>query len=267
MNKIVKKFQELKQSNKKAFIAYIMASDPSFVESEKILNAVANNGADIIEIGMPFSDPSAEGITIQKACIRALEAGGSIINIFKLIENFRAKNSATPIILMGYLNPILNYGVENFVEKSKMLGVDGFIIVDLPPEEEAEFTTHSQKHGLSFIRLLTPTTTPERAKLVLEKSSGFAYYVSVTGVTGQKTAIVEDVASHISKLKQTTDLPICVGFGIRTPQAAKEFAQISDGVIVGSAIIDIIPASLENKTDASLQIATFVKSISDAVKS
>jgi tryptophan synthase alpha chain len=266
VNKITQKFAELKSANKKAFITYVMASDPSFEQSEKIVNTIANSGADILEIGMPFSDPAAEGVTIQKAAIRALNANGSIKNTFQLVENFRKQNQSTAIILMGYLNPILNYGIENFINKSKSLGVDGFIIVDLPPEEEAEFTKFSIPSGLSLIRLLTPTTTKERAKKILQNSSGFAYYVSVTGVTGQKTAVKDDVAKHIKELKTITDLPICVGFGIKTPQAAKDFASVSDGIIVGSAIIDLVDSNQNNSDYMLDRIKNFVSEISNAVK-
>lgn len=267
LNRIEKRFAELKAKNKKAFVTYVMASDPDFVTSQEIVKKIADSGADIIELGMPFSDPSAEGPTIQKAAMRALDAKGSIKNTFEIVKDFRKQNSTTPIILMGYLNPILNHGVEKFVNESKEIGVDGFIIVDLPPEEDLEFTKYSKKEGLSFIRLLTPTTTDERAKKVLESSSGFVYYVSITGVTGVKSAVKTEVGEHIAKIKKLTSLPVCVGFGIKNAEQAKEFSEISDGIIIGSAIIDILEKNLSNKKDAVKKIEDFVKEVSSKIKS
>ena len=215
-NRISNLFHKLKQIQRSGLGIFITAGDPNIKISQWILNGLPQNGADFIELGMPFSDPMADGPVIQASSLRALNAGMNLSKILLMVKNFRKKNNYTPIILMGYYNPIFNFGVEKFVRESKIAGVDGFIVVDLPPEEDKEFFDPVSKSGLDFIRLITPTTDAKRLKIVLKRSSGFLYYVTITGTTGTKKAPIKDIKSSLSLIKEFSDLPVAVGFGITT---------------------------------------------------
>lgn len=264
MSRIAEKFKQLKADNKKALVTFITAGDPTSEKSLSVLEQLPDSGADFIEIGMPFTDPMADGPAIQASSLRALENGMSLKGVLELLKNFRTKNSATPVILMGYFNPIYKYGCENFVQDAKEAGADGLIIVDLPPEEDEELRIPAQQAGLDLIRLVTPTTIGMRLNTVLENASGFLYYVSITGVTGTKSANIEEVGSHIQQIKQKTDLPVAVGFGIKTPDDAANMSKIADAVVVGSAIVENIKENQEdNKVSAiiSKQVQELKKAV------
>ena len=247
-SKISKLFMELKKVKRSGLGIFITAGDPNFQISEKILNELPINGADFIELGMPFSDPMADGPSIQASSLRALKSGMNLKKTLLMVKNFRKKNNNTPIILMGYYNPIYSYGVNNFLQDSKDCGVDGFIVVDLPPEEDNELFYPAQKLGLDLIRLVTPTTNVERLKYILKEARGFIYYVSVTGITGTKQASIEKIQPAIKKICLQTDLPIGVGFGISTKKQVKAVSEIAQAVVVGSHIVKIIEnACLNNK--------------------
>lgn len=237
------KFQELAGRGEKAFIAFITAGDPDIKTSAALLKGLGAH-ADIIELGMPFSDPMADGPSIQAASQRALKAGMSLKKTLTMVRDFRKTNDKTPIVLMGYYNPIYRYGVDDFLTHALDAGVDGLIIVDLPPEEDEELCLPALKAGLNFIRLATPTTDDKRLPEVLANTSGFVYYVSITGITGSAVPQKQQVEAAVARVKNHTGLPVCIGFGIRTPEAAAEFASVADGVVVGSAIIDEIANSL-----------------------
>lgn len=237
-NRINETFAALKAANKKALITFIMAGDPDEAAFVKTLEALPASGADLIEIGMPFTDPMADGPAIQAAGLRALKAGMTLKRTLELVQQFRSKNMETPVILMGYTNPILAYGMENFACDAAQCGVDGVIIVDLPPEEAEEFTKSACSVSLDLIRLVTPTTDEARLQKILQGASGFLYYVSITGVTGTASADVQKVGAHIAQIKSRTDLPVAVGFGIKTPEDAAKMAAIADAVVVGSALVE-----------------------------
>jgi tryptophan synthase alpha chain len=260
MSRIKTKFGLLKTEGRAALISYIMGYDPDKEISQKIMDSLPKAGVDIIELGMPFSDPAAEGPIIQAAAKRALKAGGSVKNILDMVQNFRSGNDDTPIVLMGYFNPIHHYGIEQFVSDAKTAGVDGLIIVDLPPEEEGEFTQFAYPAGIDLIKLSAPTTDEARAKVVFDDARGFAYYVSITGITGTKTADFAVVKERLKVIRTGTDLPIAVGFGIKTPEHAAEVAEFADAVVVGSAIVEL---AKDGKTDNILE---FVESLSVAIK-
>lgn len=237
-NRIEQTFAALKAHSKKALITFIMAGDPDEASFVKTLNGLAANGADLIEIGMPFTDPMADGPAIQAAGLRALAGGMTLKRTLELLQQFRSTNQTTPVILMGYTNPILAYGIQNFVTDAAQSGIDGLIIVDLPPEEADEIAPLAREVSLDLIRLVTPTTTMDRLQKVIEGASGFLYYVSITGVTGTKSANIDQVGKHIEQIRQHTDLPIAVGFGIKTPEDAAKMSAIADGVVVGSALVE-----------------------------
>ena len=237
MSRIDAKFAELSKANKKAFVSYIMAGDPDFETALQVMKGLPEAGVDIIELGLPFTDPMADGPTIQLAGQRALEAGMTLERTLEMARAFREGDSTTPIVLMGYYNPIYSRGVAAFLDDAKAAGIDGLIIVDLPPEEDDELCIPAQAAGLNFIRLATPTTDDARLPKVLENTSGFVYYVSITGITGAAAAQAGDVAPEVARIKAKTDLPVIVGFGIRTPENAAEIAGIADGCVVGSAIV------------------------------
>ncbi len=230
-------FARLKAARKKAFVAYIMAGDPDVGRSLAVMQGLPGAGVDVIELGLPFTDPMADGPTIQLAGQRALEAGMTLDKTLQMVRDFRAGDSLTPIVLMGYYNPIYARGVDLFLKQASAAGIDGLIIVDLPPEEDAELCIPAQKAGLNFIRLATPTTDAKRLPKVLQNTSGFVYYVSVTGITGAAAAQAGDVGPEVARIKRSTDLPVIVGFGINTPQAAQAIAGVADGCVVGSAIV------------------------------
>jgi len=237
MTRIDQKFAALKADGKKAFVSYIMAGDPDVETSLAVMKGLPAAGVDIIEIGLPFTDPMADGPTIQLAGQRALEGGMTLTKTLAMVSEFRKGDDTTPIVLMGYYNPIYSRGVDLFLTQAKAAGIDGLIIVDLPPEEDDELCIPAQKAGLNFIRLATPTTDDKRLPKVLQNTSGFVYYVSITGITGAAAPEAADVAPEVARIKAKTDLPVIVGFGITTPEAAQAIAGIADGCVVGSAIV------------------------------
>jgi tryptophan synthase alpha chain len=242
MTRIDDTFARLKAEGKKAFVAYVMAGDPDYATSLEIVKALPGAGVDIIELGMPFTDPMADGETIQLAGQRALAGGQTLDKTLEIARELRKGDNTTPIVMMGYFNPIYSRGVDRFLAQAKEAGIDGLIIVDLPPEEDDELCIPAQKAGLNFIRLATPTTDNKRLPKVLQNTSGFVYYVSITGITGAAEAQAADVAPEVARIKSQTDLPVIVGFGIKTPDAAQSIAAIADGCVVGSAIVSQIAA-------------------------
>ena len=240
MTRIDDTFARLSAARKKAFVAYIMAGDPDVATSLALMQGMPDAGVDVIELGLPFTDPMADGPTIQLAGQRALDGGMTLDKTLAMVRDFRKANQTTPIVLMGYYNPIHSRGVDRFVVQAREAGIDGLIIVDLPPEEDAELCLPAQGAGLNFIRLATPTTDAKRLPKVLTNTSGFVYYVSITGITGAATAEAADVAPEVARIKRSTDLPVIVGFGINTPDSARAIAGIADGCVVGSAIVKLI---------------------------
>lgn len=240
MSRIAAKFAELKTEGKSAFLSYIMAGDPDFDTCLHLMRGLPEAGVDIIELGAPFTDPMADGPAIQLAAQRALEAGMTLQRTLDLVRAFRDEDTVTPIVLMGYYNPIYSMGVEVFLGKAKDAGVDGLIVVDLPPEEDAELCVPAAGAGIDFIRLTTPTTDDRRLPKVLQNTSGFIYYVSINGITGTAEADAELIAPEVARIQAASNLPVCVGFGIKTPNRAQEIAGISDGAVVGSAIVQRI---------------------------
>lgn len=237
MSRIAERFAKLREENRKAFVSYIMAGDPDTDRSMALLRGLPGAGVDVIELGLPFTDPMADGETIQLAGQRALAGGQTLEKTLGMVRDFREADEETPIVLMGYYNPIHSRGVERFLGEAKEAGVDGLIVVDLPPEEDEELCLPALAAGIDFIRLATPTTDDERLPRVLENTSGFVYYVSITGITGAAAAQGADVGPEVARIKAATDLPVIVGFGIRTPDAAAEIAAVADGCVVGSAIV------------------------------
>lgn len=240
MTRIDTTFARLSASKRKAFVAYIMAGDPDVETSLAMMQGLPAAGVDIIELGMPFTDPMADGPTIQAAGQRALAGGQTMAKTLAMVTAFRARDTTTPIVLMGYYNPIYARGVDHFLVEARAAGVDGLIVVDLPPEEDAELCLPAQAAGLNFIRLATPTTDAKRLPKVLQNTSGFVYYVSVTGITGAAAAEAAEVGPEVARIKASTELPVIVGFGITTPEAATAIAGIADGCVVGSAIVKLI---------------------------
>ena len=269
IDRIEKKFLDLKTINKKALITFVTAGDPDYSTSLNLIKKLPEAGADIIEIGMPFTDPMADGPGIQASYLRAIEAGQNLIKTIELVKEFRNKNNDTPIVLMGYYNPIYCYGVDKFLKDISMIGVDGLIIVDLPPEADNELCIPAKKHGINFIRLATPTSDEKRLKKILVNSSGFLYYVSVAGITGSKTPQLQDIKKKIDFIKSKCSIPLAVGFGIRTPDQVKNIANISDGVVVGSAIIDRIFEGIESSKGEDFIVENalnLVKDLSTALR-
>ncbi|MDB5619796.1 tryptophan synthase subunit alpha [Tardiphaga sp.] len=256
------RFATLKAEGRAAFVTFLMAGDPDLVTSLEIIKALPQAGADIIEIGMPFTDPMADGPAIQAAGIRALKAGTTLRKTLAMVRDFRAGDNVTPIVLMGYYNPVYIYGVDKFLLDAKAAGVDGLIIVDLPPEEDAELCLPAMKAGLNFIRLATPTTDDKRLPAVLANTSGFVYYVSITGITGSGSANSSAVGEAVARIKRHTSLPVCVGFGIRTPQAAHDIAVHANGAVVGSVLVDALRATLDTDGRAT---GTTVSAVTDLV--
>jgi tryptophan synthase alpha chain len=242
MTRIDRQFARLKAEGKKAFVTYIMAGDPDFETSLAVMKGLPAAGVDIIELGMPFTDPMADGPTIQLAGQRALEGGQTLARTLAMAAEFRKADQTTPIVMMGYYNPIYSRGVDRFLQDALAAGVDGLIVVDLPPEEDDELCLPAQAAGLNFIRLATPTTDAKRLPKVLTNTSGFVYYVSITGITGAGAAAAGDVGPEVARIKAATDLPVIVGFGITTPEAAAAIAGVADGCVVGSAIVKDIGA-------------------------
>lgn len=249
MTRISKTFKKLKADKKKGLITFLTAGDPSVEKSLEALLSLPAAGADFIEIGMPFTDPMADGPAIQASSLRALTGGMNMGKTLDMVKKFRTKDDKTPIILMGYFNPVYKYGCEKFVSDAKSAGADGLIIVDLPPEEDAELRVPAQAAGLDLIRLITPTTIGTRLDTVLENASGFLYYVSITGVTGTKSANIDEVGAHIDIIKGKTDIPVAVGFGIKTPADAAAMAKVCDAVVVGSALVEKMAAGQDIAND------------------
>lgn len=251
-NRLTERFAALAAEDRAAFVAYVMAGDPDIAVSSEILARLPAAGADIIELGMPFSDPMAEGPTIQRAAQRSLAAKTKIADVLAMVAAFRQQDDATPIVLMGYLNPVLFHGFEAFAAKAATAGVDGLIIVDCPPEEADPLADALDAVGVSLIRLAAPTTDDVRLPAVVRRTSGFVYYVSVAGVTGVKEAVSANVAQPVQRLRAASGLPVAVGFGIRTPEKAAEVARLADGVVVGSALVDEIEGALNSGSNENV---------------
>jgi tryptophan synthase alpha chain len=245
--RIAEKFAALKQKGRAALVTFVTAGDPDHETSLKIVSGLPKAGADIIELGMPFTDPMADGPAIQAGGLRALKSGATMKTTLKLLKSFRTKDKTTPVVLMGYYNPIYVYGVDKFLKDAKAAGADGLIIVDLPPEEDDELCLPAMKADLNFIRLATPTTDDVRAPAVFKNTSGFVYYVSVLGITGTKAPDLKSVAANVKRLKSHTQLPICVGFGVKTAEQARAIAKNADGVVVGSALVSAVEKSLNKQ--------------------
>ncbi len=258
MTRIDAKFADLKSQGKKAFVAYVMAGDPDFDTSLEIVRGLPGAGVDVIELGLPFTDPMADGAAIQLAGQRALEGGMTLDKTLALAAAFREQDDTTPIVLMGYYNPIYSKGVDTFLEAAKKAGVDGLIVVDLPPEEDNELCLPAQAAGMNFIRLATPTTDDKRLPRVVQNTSGFVYYVSITGITGSAEADAGDVAPEVVRIQKASGLPVIVGFGVNTPAKAEAIAGVADGVVVGSAIVSKIADGLPVE-----DVLSFVKSLAD----
>jgi tryptophan synthase alpha chain len=269
--RIDRRFAALKAAGKPALVTFLTAGDPDLATSAKLLAGLPAAGADIIEVGMPFSDPMADGPAIQAASLRALKAGHDMSKTLALVADFRKADADTPIVLMGYYNPIFVYGNERFLTDAKAAGVDGLIVVDVPPEADDELCLPAMKHGLNFIRLATPTTDAKRLPAVLANTSGFVYYVSITGITGAAAPVVSDVQAQVARIKASTSLPVAVGFGVRTGEQAKALAKGADGVVVGSALVTAIEKSLDDQGLATVKtvpaVLDLVADISKVLKS
>ncbi|QUJ75383.1 tryptophan synthase subunit alpha [Sulfitobacter albidus] len=258
MTRIDDTFARLKSEGRKAFVSYVMAGDPDYDRSLEIVRGLPGAGVDIIELGLPFTDPMADGPTIQLAGQRALEGGMTLKRTLDLARAFREGDDTTPIVLMGYYNPIYSMGVAAFLTAAKEAGIDGLIVVDLPPEEDDELCLPAQEAGLNFIRLATPTTDDRRLPTVARNTSGFVYYVSITGITGSAEADAGDVGPEVTRIRETVGLPVVVGFGVNTPEKSRAIAEVADGVVVGSAIVSKIAAG-----DSTADVLAFVKTLAD----
>jgi tryptophan synthase alpha chain len=258
MSRIEKRFAALKAEGRAGLVAYLTAGDPDLETSTRLLAGVAAAGADLIEIGMPFSDPMADGPLIQAAGLRALQNGMTLKKTLTLVKHLRARDPDTPYVLMGYYNPIYRYGAEAFAKDAAAAGVDGLIIVDLPPEEEAELAEPATKAGLDLVRLATPTSDEHRLPAIVKQASGFVYYVAIAGITGAASADANVVADAVARIKRHTDLPVCVGFGIKTPEAARAIAERADGSVVGTALVDALRGSLDAEGRATAKTVSAV---------
>jgi tryptophan synthase alpha chain len=256
--RIDRRFAELKKEGRAALVTFTMAGDPDYDASLSIAKALPAAGADVIELGMPFTDPMADGPAIQAACVRALKAGQNMIRTLALVREFRQSDDATPIVLMGYYNPIYIYGVSRFLSDALAAGIDGLIVVDLPPEEDEELCLPALKAGLNFVRLATPTTDDKRLPAVLMNTSGFVYYVSITGITGAAAPDHSKVTDAVTRIKRHTKLPVAVGFGVRTAEQAAAIARGADGVVVGSALVEKVRGSLDANGKATPRTAADV---------
>ncbi|SPJ25112.1 tryptophan synthase subunit alpha [Palleronia abyssalis] len=258
MGRIADRFAKLDTEGRKAFVAYIMGGDPDYDRSLQLMKGLPGAGVDIVELGMPFTDPMADGPTIQLAGQRSLEGGQTLQKTLDMVRAFREDDAETPIVLMGYYNPIYSRGVERFLDDAVEAGIDGLIVVDLPPEEDDELCVPAGRKGVDFIRLATPTTDDARLPTVLKNTSGFVYYVSVTGITGAAAAVAGDVGPEVKRIRDAGGLPVVVGFGIRTPEAAEQIASVADGCVVGSAIV------AENASGRPVdEVLKFVQSLAD----
>lgn len=268
--RIDRRMAKLKAEGRPALVTYFMGGDPDYDTSLSIMKALPGAGSDIIELGMPFSDPMADGPAIQAAGLRALKGGQTLVKTLKMASEFRAGDSETPIVLMGYYNPIYIYGVERFLSDALASGIDGLIVVDLPPEMDEELCIPALKAGINFIRLATPTTDDKRLPKVLQNTSGFVYYVSMTGITGSALADTGKVAAAVKRIKSRTDLPVCVGFGVKTAEQARTIGASADGVVVGTAIVNAVANVLgpkgEKTADPAEAVATLVSGLSQGVR-
>ena len=269
--RIDRKFASLKAEGRPALVTYFMGGDPDYETSPRIMKALPKAGADVVELGMPFSDPMADGPAIQAAGQRALKGGQTLVKTLAMARAFREEDDTTPIVMMGYYNPIYIYGVERFLEDAKASGIDGLIIVDLPPEMDTELCLPSLKAGINFIRLATPTTDDKRLPAVLSNTSGFVYYVSMTGITGSALPDTSKVSTAVTRIKGHTDLPVCVGFGVKTAEQARVIGGSADGVVVGTAIVNavanVIGPDGRTTADPAEAVATLVRGLSDGVRS
>ena len=262
MTRIDQTFEKLKSEGKKAFVSYIMAGDPNFETSLELVMGLPAAGVDIIELGLPFTDPMADGPTIQLAGGRSLSSGMTLMKTLEMARIFRKNDDSTPIVIMGYYNPIYSYGVKQFLIDAKSSGIDGLIVVDLPPEEDEELCIPAQAAGINFIRLATPTTDENRLPKVLQNTSGFVYYVSITGITGAAEAQATDVGPEVARIQKDSGLPVVVGFGINTPAKARAIAKVADGAVVGSAIVSELA-----KGKPVSDVLAFVKTLADGAHS
>ena len=260
------RFARLKAEGRAAFVAYVMGGDPSRGEALEILRGLPEAGADIIELGFPFSDPMAEGPPIQKAALRGLKAGLSMRGTLELARDFRVGDADTPLILMGYLNPIESMGYEAFAQAAADAGIDGLIVVDCPPEEAGPLTDALDAVSISLIRLATPTSDDARLKIIAERTSGFVYYVAVAGVTGVKEADAASVAPAVERVRRAAKLPVAVGFGVKTPERAAEIARVADAVVVGSALVEEVAAALAENAAPAPRVLAKVRALGDAVR-
>ena len=260
--RIEKRFAALKAEGRAALVTFTMSGDPDYATSLALAKALPTAGADLIELGMPFTDPMADGVAIQAAGLRALKGGQTLIKTLAMVRDFRKDNDDTPIVLMGYYNPIYIYGVDKFLVDAKAAGVDGLIVVDLPPEEDVELCLPALKAGLNFIRLATPTTDDKRLPAVLNNTSGFVYYVSIAGITGAAAPDASKVSAAVARIKRHTKLPVAVGFGVRNAESARAIAAGADGVVVGSALIDVLRANLDADGKAGPNL---IKAVTDLV--
>ena len=269
--RIEKRFAALKSVGRAALVTFTMAGDPDYDTSLAIATALPKAGADVIELGMPFTDPMADGPAIQAAGVRALKGGQRMTKTLALVREFRNSDDTTPIVLMGYYNPIYIYGVDKFLADAKTAGVDGLIVVDLPPEEDDELCLPTLKAGLNFIRLATPTTDDKRLPAVLNNTSGFVYYVSITGITGAAAPDTSKVTTAVARIKRHTKLPVAVGFGVKTAEDARAIASGADGVVVGSALVDALRLSLDKNgkagPDTVRAVTSLVSALADGVRS
>jgi tryptophan synthase alpha chain len=261
--RIDRRFASLKKERRAALVTFTMAGDPDHEASLAILKALPGAGADVLELGVPFTDPMADGPAIQASGLRALKGGQNMKRALSLVREFRNGDDTTPVVLMGYYNPIYIYGVEKFLADAKSAGVDGLIVVDLPPEEDSELCLPALRAGFNFIRLATPTTDDQRLPAVLANTSGFVYYVSITGITGAAAPNTAKVAMAVARIKRHTALPVCVGFGVRTAEQARAIAEGADGVVVGSALVEAVRTSLG--ADGKATSGT-TKSVADVVR-
>ena len=261
------RFAALKAEGRGAFVAYVMAGDPDLATANKILAGLPAAGADLIELGFPFSDPMAEGPPIQRAAQRALAAGMTMAGTLDMVRGFRVGDQTTPIILMGYLNLLVTWGFTAFARDAAEAGVDGMIIVDCPPEEAGPLADALDAAGVSLIRLATPTSDDERLKTIVRRTSGFVYYVSVAGVTGVKEADADVVAPHVARVRRASGLPVAVGFGIRTPERAAAIARVADAAVVGSVLVDEIAEAVKMNEDVTARVLSKVTSLAEAVRS
>lgn len=261
------RFAALKAEGRAAFVAYVMAGDPDYATSLEILKGLPGAGADLIEVGFPFSDPMAEGPPIQRAALRALDKGMTLTRTLAMIAEFRQVDQTTPIVLMGYANPLVNRGFEAFARDAAAAGADGLIVVDIPPEEADPLADALDAEQMSLLLLSTPTSDDARLRIILKRTSGFAYYVSVAGVTGVKEADAAIVAPHVERVRAASGLPVCVGFGIKTPERAAAVARVADGVVVGSALVDEIAEALAVNESVTARVLSKVNSLAKAVRS